>query len=135
MKESPILFSAPMVKAILSGEKSQTRRIVKVQPDEDGLSKVTDGPWVDTSGRQYVFPYGKPADHIWAKETFFAYGRWEIRYSEMKGRNERHFVDMTIEYDRAYQYAADNPDIPLATRGSVQPGWYKRPARNHRRAR
>ena len=70
MKERPILFSAPMVRALLDGSKTQTRRILKVQPDEDGLSKVTDGPWVDTSGRQYVCPYGQPGDQLWVRETW-----------------------------------------------------------------
>jgi len=36
---------------------------------------------------------------------------------------------MTEECDRAYQYAADEPDVPLAhDRGGVAPGWWKRPA-------
>jgi hypothetical protein len=63
------------------------------------------------------------------RETFFAYGRWETRYSAKKGRDEWHFIDMTAECDRAYQYAADDPDVPLTkNRGGVTPGWWKRPA-------
>jgi hypothetical protein len=66
---------------------------------------------------------------VWVRETFFAYGRWETRYSEKKKRDEWHFVDMTPECDRLYQYAADNPDLPLAMfRDSVTPQWWKRPA-------
>lgn len=74
-------------------------------------------------------PYGVSGDLLRVRETFFAYGRWETRYSAKKGRDEWHFIDMTVECDRIYRYAADNPDVPLATnRGGALPGWWKRPA-------
>lgn len=51
MKERPILFSGAMVRAILSGVKTQTRRVAKMLP--------LDG----------ACPYGKPGDHLWVRET------------------------------------------------------------------
>lgn len=128
MKERPILFSGEMVKAILEGRKTQTRRVVKgfaldlLQPDNFTPEYVA-------LSENDLSPYGYSGDLLWVRETFFAYGRWETRYSVKKGRDEWHFVDMTVECDRAYQYAADEPDVPLArNRGGVTPGWWKRPA-------
>lgn len=65
-----MIFNAEMVRAILDGRKTQTRRIVKLQPDEDGLAKVTNGPWVDTSERNYRCPFGDVGDRIWVRETW-----------------------------------------------------------------
>ena len=81
MKERPILFSAPMVRAILSGEKTQTRRVVKPQPKRTGDGVLM---W-DASHRGMRFgsvgmdvppnlvahcPYGAPGDRLWVRETF-----------------------------------------------------------------
>lgn len=70
MKEKPILLNSEMVRAVLDGRKTQTRRVLKVQPDEDGLAKVIDGPWVDTSERVYRSPFGQPGDRLWVRETW-----------------------------------------------------------------
>lgn len=71
MKERPILFSAPMVQAILEGRKTQTRRVVKPQPDEDGLAKIKDEfVWQDTNGREYRSSHGAPSDMLWVRETW-----------------------------------------------------------------
>lgn len=70
-KERPILFSGPMVTAILSGQKTQTRRVITPQPDEDGLSfLLTAGAWQDTSERIYRCPFGRPGDRLWVREAF-----------------------------------------------------------------
>jgi hypothetical protein len=60
--ERPILFSSLMVRAILEGRKTQTRRITKPQ-HAWAPSMLTPGYLAKIS------PYGKPGDHLWVRET------------------------------------------------------------------
>ena len=88
MKERPIIFGGPMVRAILDGSKTQTRRIVKLRDgslaqDEDipahgecdGLvipppDYVMDFSKTFPQWQNRPCPYGKPGDHLWVRETF-----------------------------------------------------------------
>lgn len=66
VKECPMLFSASMVRALLDGSKTQTRRIVKPQPfREDYMAE-------EGVRRQFatLAPYGQPGNRIWVRETF-----------------------------------------------------------------
>lgn len=66
MKEFPMLFNAPMVRALLDGSKTQTRRIMKPQPfREDYMAE-------NGVRRQFatLAPYGQAGDRIWVRETF-----------------------------------------------------------------
>jgi len=68
MKEKPILFSGEMVRAILAGTKTQTRRVVKAKHVpfvSNLLGGFLDGKW-----NQRPMPYGRPGDHLWVRETF-----------------------------------------------------------------
>lgn len=69
MKTHPILFSTPMVQAILEGRKTMTRRIVKPNPriSSDPL-KV--GELIKEFSLEEVCDYGTPGDIIWVRETF-----------------------------------------------------------------
>jgi hypothetical protein len=79
MKERPILFSTPMVRAILDGSKTQTRRVMKPQPELKsvflGGREQTVPVWKDTAGpdgwlMHNMCPYGKRGDRLWVRETW-----------------------------------------------------------------
>jgi hypothetical protein len=78
MREKPILFSAPMIRAILDGRKSQTRRIIKPQPSKPFGGIFCDGVkwWTGDSLTGEVIetirvPYAV-GDRLWVRETCFA---------------------------------------------------------------
>lgn len=81
MKERPILFSAPMIQALLNGKKSQTRRSIKwpkeYQVDNAAMERI--------AARNDPFalrrcPYGQPGDRLWVRETFTANEFMECKY-------------------------------------------------------
>ena len=77
-KEHPILFSTPMVKAILAGKKTVTRRVAK--PPFDLL--FAGGAKPSDLSRA---PYGEPGDRLWVRETWRTDERatntvWGIRF-------------------------------------------------------
>lgn len=73
MKERPILFNGEMVRAILEGRKTQTRRPVK-QWAEDGDVDAYGRMYFTGMVPKYPCPYGKPGDHLWVRETWKANG-------------------------------------------------------------
>jgi hypothetical protein len=114
MRERSILFSGPMVRALLAGAKTQTRRALR-------------GPQ-DAAARHR---FGQPGGRLWVRETFYAFGRWETRFNAAKQRDEWFFVDMTRQRGLAYRYDADVDAgaIPHARReAGAAPTWHKRPA-------
>jgi hypothetical protein len=113
VKENGILFSAPMVHALLLGIKTQTRRALRPQPPDEPPAGLR-------------CRLGAPGDRLWVRETFVAYGRWETRYNQKKQRSEWYFIDMTLETGQAYRF--DRADPAAARRAGATPTWHKRPA-------
>ncbi|WP_406883066.1 hypothetical protein [Serratia marcescens] len=97
MKERPVIFNSEMVRAILDGRKTQTRRVMKDQPSEDfspmnmALDLDYTARWytpgiVDKHGylqpakrevfgvadetEGYTCPFGAVGDLLWVRETF-----------------------------------------------------------------
>lgn len=88
MRERPILFNADLVRAVLDGRKTQTRRIMTVQPESNqfGLLRITDSTkrsdigkyhWAESNAtgnhvrsKLFACPFGAVGDRLWVKETW-----------------------------------------------------------------
>ena len=94
MKERPILFSAPMVRAILSGVKTQTRRVYKPKPGfpfQDGeITPTTQDSWMEWG----PCPYGEHGDRLWVKETW-NYQGWS---SVWENGGRRPYDELFVKY-------------------------------------
>lgn len=144
MKERPILFSAQMVRAILEGRKTQTRRIVKPQPDLAVLkesardlefefrimpvlspSHHTPAEWgfvqkYDKADCVPIFgykcPYGQPGDRLWVRENWLV----SVVWNKTKPRDIP--KDVHVEYQ-----ATDDSGLVGRTRPSIHmPRWASR---------
>lgn len=85
----PILFSGEMVRAILAGRKTQTRRVIEYQPtmpylwnkvSPNGMQLWTSNPLQGEKGETELrrCPYGA-GDTLWVRETFWEWGGTEKR--------------------------------------------------------
>jgi hypothetical protein len=146
--ERPILFSTPMVQAILDGRKTQTRRIVKIpdlmeRPDRfryKGNSNEFDIPrkaiayddklyhsWelVNSNACSWVEHSRKPGDVLWVKEMYYAYGMWLHNGHSKKGKAKWRFFDTTgTGYE--YHYCDNPPENILPNTRRETYGWFKR---------
>jgi hypothetical protein len=99
MKETGILFTTPMVRALLDGTKTQTRRVVKPQPyiDAQGnfcwngsnFGQDSRGPHIQAlasplpsskTGRVRC-PYGQPGDRLWVREAHYLTDDGDTEYA------------------------------------------------------
>jgi hypothetical protein len=89
MQERPIIFSTPMVQAVIAGDKTQTRRVVKnpgygektwlaAVPhfgEDAGASQIAHlrvafDEETERAGKRIKCPYGAPGDRLWIRETW-----------------------------------------------------------------
>ena len=109
MKERPILFSGPMVRAILDGSKTQTRRVAKEfdeMPNLDGI--------LQRFPRQNGCPHGAPGDRLWVRETWAVQHEYDAAAPSEIGASARWHYAATEDLGGLRK----RPSIFLPRRGS-----------------
>lgn len=141
MREIPIIFQPEMVKAILAGRKTQTRRIIKKDLAQHMIENCTgkielfdDGVWGCKYCGAYHWdkslkcPYGNIGDVLYVKETFYDFGYWKKNGWRKDGVTQRWKFKSTLNAFNGdgYRYL-DNPPAKVQKISERFEGWYKRP--------
>ncbi|MEQ9887645.1 hypothetical protein ABRP55_13960 [Pectobacterium zantedeschiae] len=128
MKERPIIFNAEMVRAILDGRKTQTRRALRIQPtecnhthwpehpnsewkhDDKGWSCAVCGNGVSLTKRDVkgiTCPFGKVGDRLWVRET----SGLQVRRDALGGTGE--FRVYRASNPNAIRFTANGKNYPI----------------------
>lgn len=124
IKERPILFSAPMVRAILDGRKTVTRRALNAQALKNIGYGVrlgechelpTEGPLHPNSVDYYndFCPFGQPGDRLWVRETF------GLQVRHYGGGAGEHIVYRATNPDAIYCKSAEGQEYPVKWKPSI----------------
>jgi len=109
-RDHPILFSGPMVRAILEGRKTQTRRVVNPDPGSN-INPVflEDGQWQwETVESRRRCPYGQPGERLWVRETF-----WNSRGDDSMPTLYKADQDDLLPADQDYHQGPWKPSIHM----------------------
>lgn len=140
MNDKPILFSGPMVRALLEGRKTQTRRIIK-KPNKIMGKPVPDNFEIDpysikqgaiwrpknknTGGFEQSCPHGQPGDLLWVRETFWHYGKWVKNGLTKTGKQAWKFKPLKNPYKQERVQFVKPHYVP---KNREEIGFHKRPS-------
>lgn len=136
IKERPILFTAEMVNAILAGNKTMTRRVIKPQPHPDFLSRGIAGmaaQWPKQDGIRIFMkdgcselvkcPYGRPGDRLWVREAWRAAKCYdELNGTQLTGK----ISGRNIKYIEGVDKFLSGPQIGRYRHARFMPRWASR---------
>lgn len=152
MKERPILFSSPTVRAILSGSKTQTRRVVKPKHEPDAVwgrdedtgigrtfrfgehAPTGAVPWWNLggiNGASQHCPYGQPGDRLWVRETWqgplFDYDQWDAYREDHRRFETPAFCQYAADGGAPPEFVDDEDEMQCKWRPSIRmPRWASR---------
>ena len=150
MTERPILFSGPMVRAILAGTKTQTRRVVKPQPTQvlphteevrpgldvhiplgwewrESFIADSEGGFGALSSLQYACPYGRVGDRLWVRETFALVWPGECAPESVHENRVEYHADTGAKYPGGWPNdCGDDPDCGRWKPSIHMPRWASR---------
>lgn len=107
MSDKPMIFSAPMIRALLAGTKTQTRRVLKPQPRGD----VIQYSWTAEDGAYFMDQDWKASRlRIWAGDRLWVRETWARNWNQLSD----------ISMDRSFVYRASG-DKPAMDNGSELP--------------
>lgn len=127
MKERGMIFNAEMIRALLDGRKTQTRRIMKVQPSSGvRISPFVKSGFEDGHGKELSCPFGQPGARIWVRETWADVnhdGCPAVAYRADGEVRDLHEDDGDEDDPRLekYWFAAWYPDLISGTEGNWTP--------------
>jgi hypothetical protein len=128
MKERPILFNAEMVRAILDGRKTQTRRVVKLPlrgPTTGGEVAGCEINSLLQQGEEFG-PFGTVGDRLWVRETWQAYRLCSMEYNEWDACDGPP-SEMLERYGRpTVEYAATSDSVGKWRPSLHMPRWASR---------
>jgi hypothetical protein len=135
MSERPILFSGLMVRAILEGRKTMTRRVVKVprwalagQMECDGCEPnwpMAEDCYGDS--QKIKCPYGVPGDKLWVRETWAVAKPWDYVKPKDLAKENDEYSRLAVDYKAEKQRMWGNTGTCGKTRPSIyMPRWASR---------
>jgi len=127
VNEKPIIFNSEMIRAILDGRKTQTRRVIKLkdgfcdpywsEDNQEFLCYSEDDDGDKWGGHKLNCPYGKPGDELWVRETWKPIrqdpddGEWTVEYKTGNKVNvgrmwpvEGHYKEIDLSERLAEEY-------------------------------
>ncbi|ASD97624.1 TPA: morphogenetic protein [Salmonella enterica subsp. enterica serovar Potsdam] len=140
MTERGMIFNSEMVRAILDGRKTQTRRIMKNQPagdrpDSPALIRNVGGgfQWYGHYGESSIFncPLGSIGDRIWVRETYqgplFDYEQMESYLEDSSKFEKPEFCKYAADGKPAPEYYDADDNLHCGWRPSIHmPRWASR---------